>query len=322
MNGQSSQKLSFTRRVVLAATAVTVVAGPVVFGVIHAPQLRAQDMQGPNSLSAAVNAPAAAFDTISIKPAGQATPTEKILIQIGDHTFTSNSSVKELIKFAYGVELYQIEDAPDWAGSDRYDIVATWKDAPGYADRVAAMPGPPPPPAPPVPAGSDKPLGTMKIKLDHLAPFQLQAMVQNLLVTKFNLKFTSQKKDSPVYDLVVASGGSKLTPMPKDPAPPSFDGEQIISVKTMFKSGEGELNLSNGPVAALAGFLSGQLDHQVLDKTGIQGNYDIALHWTPDGDLTSAIGQSLEDQLGLKLEPQHAPVKVLTVNQIEKPVEN
>jgi uncharacterized protein (TIGR03435 family) len=306
MNGSSQQNLSFARRTLLLAAAVTVIAGPVIFGVIHAPGVRAQAIPGNHMLSAAANASAASFDTVSIKPSLPG--VNKVNIQIGDHTFSSNTTVKELIKFAYGVESYQVQNAPTWTGSERYEIVATWKDSPATAARAMAMPGPPPPP------------GAGVAKMNLLAPMQLQAMVQNLLAQKFNLKSSSQTEDMPVFELVVASSGAKLTPMPKSPAPPSFNGEQIISVKTRMDVGNGELNLNNGPVAALAGFLSGQVDQQVIDKTGIQGNYDIALRWTQDENAAASISRSLEEQLGLELRPQHAPVKVIVVDQIDKPV--
>ena len=315
MNGQTSEKLSLGRRALLSAAAATVVAGPVVFGFLHAPNVRAQMTQGPGALSAASNAPAAAFDTILIKPSPEGDENSKVLIQIEDHTLNcTHVSVKDLIKFAYGVEPYQIQDAPGWSGSERYDIVATWKDAPGYAAQVKAMPGPPPPPPPPGEAA--------KMQRNVLAPFQMQAMVQNLLAKRFDLKSSDQLKDMPVYDLVVASSGAKLTPVPKTPPPATFNGEQVIRVRTMIKGERGELELSNGPVGALAGFLSSTLDHQVIDKTGIQGSYNIALHWNPEQSGIGAIEGSLEEQLGLNLVPQHGPVKVLVVNQVEKPTED
>jgi len=313
MNGQNSQELTLSRRVVLAVAAVTVVAGPIGLGVMRAPQLNAQAMQGPNALSAVADAPAAAFDSVSVKPANPG--DDKILIQVGDHTFSSNASVKELIKFAYGIDVYQIQGAPEWTASERYEVVGSWKDSPAYAGKVAAMPGPPPPPPPP-------PGQAAVMVPTSLAPFQLQAMVQNVLGTRFHLKWSSQVKDLPVYDLMVASGGAKLTPVPTTPPPPSFKGEPIISVRTMIRKDKGELELSNGPVSALAGSLSPLLDHRVVDKTGIQGSYDIALHWNPEQNVPAAVGQSLEEQLGLKLEAQHGPVKVFQVDQVEKPTED
>ena len=85
---------------------------------------------------------------------------------------------------------------------------------------------------------------------------------------------------------------------------------------------ETELSLSNGPVAAFAGFLSQQLGHQVNDKTGLAGSYDITLRWNPTSDATESISEALQTQLGLKLEPQQGSVRVLTIDQAEEPAED
>jgi len=93
-------------------------------------------------------------------------------------------------------------------------------------------------------------------------------------------------------------------------------------------------------LAPLVEQLSWQLGHTVLDKTGLKGNYDFSLRWTPGeseagmmklmGSAPAAAGASsassgptlftaLEDQLGLKLVPQTAPMEVLVIDHVEKP---
>jgi len=47
-------------------------------------------------------------------------------------------------------------------------------------------------------------------------------MVQALLADRFNLKVSHQTKDLPVYALVVAKSGPKLTPT--EVPPPALDG--------------------------------------------------------------------------------------------------
>ena len=91
-------------------------------------------------------------------------------------------------------------------------------------------------------------------------------------------------------------------------------------------------------VALLAEQLAEALGRPVVDKTGIQGRYKLALEWTPDdrtappgGDSASgspapdsgpSIFTALEEQLGLKLESQKGPVQVLVVDHVELPTEN
>jgi uncharacterized protein (TIGR03435 family) len=65
----------------------------------------------------------------------------------------------------------------------------------------------------------------------------------------------------------------------------------------------------------------------VVDKTGLTGNYDIDLKWTPDDqqgtpDAGPSLFTALEEQLGLKLVPAKGPVDKLVVDHVEKPSEN
>jgi uncharacterized protein (TIGR03435 family) len=81
------------------------------------------------------------------------------------------------------------------------------------------------------------------------------------------------------------------------------------------------------------GFLAGQTQHNVTDQTGMAGEFDFTLDWTPDAgagaaDGDAAVGQAppfflaLQEQLGLKLEPQKGPVEVLVIERAEKPSAN
>jgi uncharacterized protein (TIGR03435 family) len=79
--------------------------------------------------------------------------------------------------------------------------------------------------------------------------------------------------------------------------------------------------------------LSNIVGRQVIDKTGLTGNYDFKLTWTPDemsatpdssasGDSGPSIFAAIEDQLGLKLVSAKGPVEVIVVDHIEKPSAN
>jgi uncharacterized protein (TIGR03435 family) len=78
-----------------------------------------------------------------------------------------------------------------------------------------------------------------------------------------------------------------------------------------------------------------------LDKTGLTGNYNFSLRWTPSeteagmsklmGSKTAAesapssespLFTAIQEQLGLTLEPQTESVQVLVIDQVEKPSEN
>lgn len=61
----------------------------------------------------------------------------------------------------------------------------------------------------------------------------------------------------------------------------------------------------------------------VLDKTGLTDNYDFTLQWTPgESRGKSAIITAIQEQLGLKLEPQKGSRDVLVIDDAEKPLED
>ena len=82
--------------------------------------------------------------------------------------------------------------------------------------------------------------------------------------------------------------------------------------------------------------LARELGRIVIDKTGLEGNYDVKLTWSPDdssatttdisnGNATPAgpsIFTAIQEQLGLKLESTKASVKTLVIDHIEQPSEN
>lgn len=72
-----------------------------------------------------------------------------------------------------------------------------------------------------------------------------------------------------------------------------------------------------GPVGSFADALSGVLAQAVVDKTGLKGSYDVPLSWTPGPDQKESIAEALQEQLGLRLEPQKAPVQMLVIDDVE-----
>ena len=88
-------------------------------------------------------------------------------------------------------------------------------------------------------------------------------------------------------------------------------------------------------IADLARNLSLVAGRSVVDKTGLTGNFDVELTWTPDGPADGApaggptpvndgpsLFTALQEQLGLKLDAQRGPVEVLVIDSVEKPVED
>jgi len=106
----------------------------------------------------------------------------------------------------------------------------------------------------------------------------------------------------------------------------------------------GELTVQALPMVTVARLLSMHLGRTVLDKTGLMGSYDFTLLWTPEEGETAvfngpkdsqvradstrpessgpSIFAAIQEQLGLKLESQKGPVKILVIDHAERPSEN
>ena len=147
-------------------------------------------------------------------------------------------------------------------------------------------------------------------------------MLQTLLADRFKLKVHREIKEMPVYALVVGKNGPKF----KESAPDAV------------WSGRGTVNGRNQAMAQTKATMddvaetirnNGFLDRPVLDKTGLTGTYDFKIESTPEfrinnnPELTDiSVFTAVQDQLGLKLEPQKAPIEILVVDHIEKPTAN
>lgn len=159
-------------------------------------------------------------------------------------------------------------------------------------------------------------------------PEQLKPLIQALLKDRFKMEMHRDTKELPMYALVVGKNGPKLQE--------SAGGGK----GAMTRMGRGMINGQQMAMTMLATQLSQQLGRSVTDKTGLKGQYDIKLEWTPDesqgpgpkeggGEAAAPIDSSgpsiftaLQDQLGLKLEGQKGPVEIIVIDRIEKATEN
>jgi len=145
---------------------------------------------------------------------------------------------------------------------------------------------------------------------------QMKKMLQTLLAERFRLGMHRETKETHVYALVIGKDGPKFRP--SDSAP-------VEGVK-LGEGRSGQPVLLNASMKDLIGTLSrvsGEVDRIVLDKTGLNGRYDLEMQpiidvRRPDGPSVFTAVQTL----GLKLEPQKDPVEFLLIDHIEKPTEN
>jgi uncharacterized protein (TIGR03435 family) len=143
-------------------------------------------------------------------------------------------------------------------------------------------------------------------------------MVQRLLAERFGMKVHRESREIPVYVLVVGKNGPKLETA-KTPAEPGHRGINI---------NPGVMTARESTMADFADVLTTNLDRPVLDRTNLEGRYDFTLTWDPaaaNGPSWSPIGASLFmpiRELGLRLDPQKAPVEMLVIDAIEHPTDN
>jgi uncharacterized protein (TIGR03435 family) len=189
---------------------------------------------------------------------------------------------------------FQVSGGPKWLDSAKYDIIAK----------------------------SDEREDPSKLTPAQLDVFiaRQQQRLQSLLADRFQLKFHSIEKELHVYALVVAKGGPKLQQPKAD------------ELHRLYTQGPGQLACFGASMSELAAELPEVgISRIVLDRTGLSGNYDFSLRWTPeslDGGTPSpeasgpSIFTALQEQLGLKLESVTGPVQTLVVDHIERPSEN
>jgi uncharacterized protein (TIGR03435 family) len=197
----------------------------------------------------------------------------------------TNVTVKHLMWQAFSVQDFQIMGGPGWLETERYDVVA----------RAAGNP----------------------------TPEQVRAMLRRMLAERFALDVEQTTRDRPVYLLVRARADGTLGPQLR-PATGSCAG--AAPTKGCGAAvGDGTLVSPGLTMSRLAGELTGFLDRRVQDRTGLMGNFEVALTWSATleaGTGRPSIFTALQEQLGLKLEPAVGPVPSVVIRRVERPTEN
>jgi uncharacterized protein (TIGR03435 family) len=150
-----------------------------------------------------------------------------------------------------------------------------------------------------------------------LALQQIKQMTQTLLTDRFGLKYHRDTKEMAVYSLVVGKNGPKF----KESKP---DAERLLVMGSV--DGHPRITVTQGDMAQLAGQFSNinGVDRPTIDKTGLTGTYDYQLDWSrgEPGSDAPVIFTAIQEQLGLKFQPDKAAIEVLVIDGVEKPGEN
>lgn len=256
-------------------------------------------------------AQAPAFEVASVKPAVPGTLGGRIQFLAGGRFVGTNVPLNYLIQQIYQVRDFQVVGAPNWMAiiadgtNARYEIQAKGDESANDA--------------------------------------QVREMVKALLAERFQLKVHKETRDLPVYALIPAKGGVKLTRAKYTGKPPGSGGIMLLD--------RGWFQGTNVTISSFMQVLSQSMDRPVVDKTNFAEPFEFRLTWTPDTSTgpdasdsgcpasfkaiaerlpaagtepksCPSIFTAVQGQLGLKLDPQKDPVEVLVIDHVERPSPN
>jgi uncharacterized protein (TIGR03435 family) len=216
----------------------------------------------------------------------------------GTHFRTFNTNVNDLIAVAYGMHAKQIIGAPDWLGTDLFDI-----------DGVPDVPGRP------------------NIK-------QMGLILQKLLADRFALKFHHEQRELSVYAIEVGSGGPRMKVTAAGPNDQQGFGFRALGDLTVFNMTMKEFatwmqsSVMDKPVVDQTG-LTAKYDFTLKwtpdDSQFAQFRGAVPPQPPAAGDNPNAppsLYTAMQEQLGLKFSATKAMDDVIVIDHVEKPSPN
>ena len=286
------RNLSFSGKVLLATTGLLTVAMPLTLSSVYAAP---NDAQVEGSVATGSQGqgqpPRLTFDVAAIHPTAPGVRTGGIKpLPNGTGYIAQNMTVKSMMTVMYRIPARQIIGGPDWFDTARFDVEAKGDRTYGLED--------------------------------------LHTMFKNLLADRFGLKFHTETKQGPVYELIVDKSGVKM----------KADGDVGNLNIPIISTGPAEFVGTKVPISYLCWFLGGQLrsdPRPVIDKTGLTKVYDFTLNFLPDlppgvtidalppeMQNRPAIKDAVQEQLGLRLESAKGPVESYVIDHVEQPSAN
>jgi uncharacterized protein (TIGR03435 family) len=232
------------------------------------------------------------FDVVSIKRVVSPDATYGIRPVDPAGRFHAIITVGDLIMVAFGSPLALVEsqiiDLPAWTKNDRFEIIAK---APGA--------------------------------LSHES---LLAMMRTLLDDRFRLRMRKEKRQFPVYDLVLERAGQpgpRLRPANgqclSDPKAAAADLARACGFKRVTPTSISALGMT------METFASGlanrrEVQRHVRNRTGLTATFDIDVEFMPEPDApAAAFFTAFREQLGLRFQPETGPLDAFVVERVEPP---
>lgn len=158
-------------------------------------------------------------------------------------------------------------------------------------------------------------------KADHDATeSEMKQMARTLLAERFGLRVHRELKEMPAYVLAVGKSAPNL-------APPQ-DGETHTLRISMTpipnqKLAVFHIQATRYTLAQLADVFARRMDRVIVNRTGMDGEYDFRLELTPDENHPSPVDQSLllealRQQIGLDVRSEKTGVDYYVVEGAEK----
>lgn len=236
------------------------------------------------------------FEVTSVKRNTSGSSGWSLNPMAGGRFIARNVPVRDVILYAYGLRDFQLAEDPGWLRAMRFDIEGS--------------------------AGGDVPFS------------QLRDLVKGLLADRFGFAAHTEMREHQTHALVVLRDGifgPALKRTTRDCAAArkasvrvAGDGCGSVVRDTGTISGDGV------PIAMLANSLSAVLNSVVSDQTGLSGDFDFELRWSDAVDTANAaplsdapaLTTAVQEQLGLRLQPQRGQIEVLVVDRVSQPAEN
>jgi uncharacterized protein (TIGR03435 family) len=260
------------------------------------------------------------FEVASVRPNPSRTDSRGIRVQPGRLAITG-LTVREIVAYAYGIpnplRFSRISGGPKWLDEDRFDIVAK--------------------------ANGDA------------STDQLRVMLRALLADRFRMVARNTTAEMAIYALRLSRNDGALGPRLRRTAdidcvrfiadrggvPPALPRDPKDVPTCVIRAEPGLIVARSRTMldVTTVAFPRVVEDRVVVDRTGLEGNYDVLVEWTPDprpfaaaADLPPglpvppppiaggpSIFTALQEQLGLKLQSERGPVEVLLIDRIDRP---
>ena len=144
---------------------------------------------------------------------------------------------------------------------------------------------------------------------DNSDPRDLNLMLRALLADRFRLTFHRETRESSIYALVVAKNGPKIRSSAPD-------------AQYSMRMGPAGMSATKMSIHDFADTVAGYTRRSVVDRTGLDGDFDFKFDWSLQDPNSPSIFTALQEQLGLKLEAEKGPTEFLIIDHAEMPSAN